>query len=228
MIEAEGFRADLFCRLAVLTVEASPLRKRREDIPAMISKFLIEATDAVDSPHKQIESYRIDEDILDLLCGINYPGNIRSLRNLIYTLTSYLAADKTISIELVKSALSTLPWAEAELRSVEQGDRCPNSAQIIRIDTETELSAESLLHSIAKEGDILLPLELCVLRRGETFKQWTARAKRCSIEATRRETGGTMKTVAKRLGLTPSSLKSHLQRARAQSESLFDWQRESA
>ncbi len=45
---------------------------------------------------------------------------------------------------------------------------------------------QSLLRSMAEEGDIILPLELCVLRRGETFKQWTARAKRCSIQAARR------------------------------------------
>lgn len=81
---------------------------------------------------------------------------------------------------------------------------------------------------MANEGDIILPLELCVLRGGETFKQWTARAKRSSIEAARQATGGTMRTVAERLGLTPCSLKSHLQRAkRAQNEVLFEWQRES-
>jgi hypothetical protein len=80
----------------------------------------------------------------------------------------------------------------------------------------------SFLNSIAKEGDIILPLELCVLRRGETFKQWTARAKRCSIEATRQATGGTMEMVAQRLGLTSGSLKSHLKRAkRVQSRGLF-------
>ena len=67
---------------------------------------------------------------------------------------------------------------------------------------------------MAREGDIILPLELCVLRRGETFKQWTAHAKHCSIEAVRQTTGGPLRPVAERLGLTPFSLKSHLQRAK--------------
>jgi DNA-binding NtrC family response regulator len=73
---------------------------------------------------------------------------------------------------------------------------------------------ESLLASIAQPGDIILPLDVCVLRQGETFKQWTARAKRCSIEAARRSTGGRMEDVARRLGLTRGSLKSHLIRAK--------------
>jgi len=49
---------------------------------------------------------------------------------------------------------------------------------------------------LAKEGDIILPMELCVLPSEETLKQWAARAKRCSIEAARQATGGTMQAVA--------------------------------
>jgi hypothetical protein len=45
------------------------------------------------------------------------------------------------------------------------------------------VSKDSFLKSIAKEGDVMLPLQLCILRREETFKQWSARAKRCRIEA---------------------------------------------
>jgi hypothetical protein len=50
---------------------------------------------------------------------------------------------------------------------------------------------------------------------------------RCSIEAVRQATGGTINSTATRLGLTRSSLKAYLHRAkRAQNEALFDWQRE--
>jgi DNA-binding NtrC family response regulator len=67
---------------------------------------------------------------------------------------------------------------------------------------------------MADEGDIILPLEICLLRRGETFGEWAARAKRCSIEATRHAAGGTMRGAAERLGVTRSSLKGHLHRAK--------------
>ena len=80
---------------------------------------------------------------------------------------------------------------------------------------------------MTREGDIILPLELCVIRREETFSQWTARAKRCSIEAVRRATGGTMQTAAERLGLTRISLKNQLLRAkRLEKQTPFDCKRE--
>ncbi len=43
MIQQGEFREDLYCRLAVLTLETIPLRDRRDDIPAMIKRFLREA-----------------------------------------------------------------------------------------------------------------------------------------------------------------------------------------
>jgi hypothetical protein len=55
-----------------------------------------------------------------------------------------------------------------------------------------EVSENSFLKSIAREGDVILPLELCILRRDETFKQWSARGNgvpsscwRCSFAAAR-------------------------------------------
>ncbi|HXQ32740.1 MAG TPA: sigma-54 factor interaction domain-containing protein, partial [Anaerolineales bacterium] len=47
MIEAGQFREDLYCRLAVLTIETAPLRNHREDIPALIAFYLREATEAI-------------------------------------------------------------------------------------------------------------------------------------------------------------------------------------
>lgn len=94
--------------------------------------------------------------------------------------------------------------------------------------TNIDVTAQhSLLRTIAEEGDIILPLELCVLRSSETFRQWTARAKRCSIEAARQATGGTMQSAAERLGLSRNSLLGHLHRARqTQNEALFDLQQD--
>lgn len=79
MIQSGEFRDDLYCRLAVLTVETSPLRQRREDIPAIVAGCLREASLAVGMGGSKQVGYGIDDDALALLCEIDYPGNIRSL-----------------------------------------------------------------------------------------------------------------------------------------------------
>lgn len=229
MIQRGEFREDLYCRLAVLTFETAPLRERREDIPAMIAFYLREAA-AVTDRAKQWETYSIEEDAVALLREFDYPGNIRALRNLIYELTSYVDENEPISVALVQFVLARL-----NSRRSTNGKRQSGSSQFSNELTSAGNAANmdaaaqySLLRSIAHEGDIILPLELCVLRRGETFRQWTARAKRCSIEAARQAEGGTVQSAAQRLGLTRGSLQGHLHRAkRVQNEALFDWQDES-
>ena len=179
------------------------------------------------------ETYSIDDAAVALLCEFDYPGNIRALRNFIYELTSYIDENRVISIELVQFVLTKLnarvgnhiTGTNDEGREAHFPPNNDLSASQVSIALDVQ---HSLLRSTVEEGDIILPLELCVLRRGETFKQWSARAKRYSIEAARQATGGTMKSAAQRLGLTRSSLRSHLQRAkRAQNNALFDWQRDS-
>ena len=233
MIQSREFREDLHCRLAVLTIETAPLRERREDIPAMIAFYLREAA-AVANRINQCEPYWIEEDAAALLSQFDYPGNIRALRNLIYELTSYVEESEPISVDLVQFVLAKLNSRGSNPVTSSKRQTSPsfpgNALTSARSDANMDRAAQqSLLRSIAQEGDIVLPLELCVLRSGETFKQWTARAKRCSIQAARIATGGSLQSAAERLGLTRSSLQAHLHRAkRAGNKALFDWQREAS
>jgi DNA-binding NtrC family response regulator len=212
-------------------METAPLRERREDIPAMIAYYLREAA-AVTNRINQCEPYWIEEDAAALLCQFDYPGNIRALRNLIYELTSYVEESEPISIELVQFVLAKLNSRGGNPVTSSKRQTSPSfpGSQITaagNTDYMDAIAQQSLLRSMADEGDIILPLELCVLRRAETFKQWTARAKRCSIQAARLATGGSLQSAAERLGLTRSSLQAHLHRARhAQNEALFDWQQD--
>jgi DNA-binding NtrC family response regulator len=176
-------------------------------------------------------TFRLEEDALSLLCELDYPGNIRALRNLIFQLTSYVNENKPIPIHLVQFVLAKLlspggnyvaGISDGQLPSSDTSNCVPSATETQSVD---QVSLQAFLSSIARDGDIVLPLELCVLRRDETFKQWTARAKRCTIETARQTTGGSMRSVAERLGLTRESLWSHLLRARRdQNEPLFDWE----
>jgi len=223
------FREDLYCRLAVLTIKTYPLRERREDIPAIVYGCLREAAALIPDLVRHSESYTIEQNALELLCRAHYGGNIRSLRNLIFELTSYVEVEEPISVGLVQYAFARLrsqteyPLTSSDsIHSASSStfEDCPSVWDASEIDSE---DPESSLRSMAGEGDIVLPFELCVLRRDETFKQWSARAKHCSIEAVRQATGGSMRAAAARLGLTRNSVLGHLHRARqVQNQHLFD------
>jgi DNA-binding NtrC family response regulator len=221
-------------RLAVLTIEASPLRSRREDIPPLIDRFLSQAANLISESTNRPHGFQIEEEGLSLLCEFDYPGNVRSLRNLVFELTSFVEDREWISVELIQSTLAQLRsrrHAQFALTfdvpkmfdRVDEPEPYTDSVGIV-----PPLSEDLFLKSIAREGDVILPLELCILRREETFKQWSARAKRCSIEAVHKATGGSMRSAATRLGLTQNSLLGHLHRARqAQNQNLFDWEEKS-
>ncbi|HEY3582399.1 MAG TPA: sigma-54 dependent transcriptional regulator [Pyrinomonadaceae bacterium] len=73
-----NFRADLFYRLRVVTVDIPPLRERREDIPLLSETFVRLAAERYDLPERGLS-----QGTLKRLLEYNWPGNIRELRNTI-------------------------------------------------------------------------------------------------------------------------------------------------
>jgi DNA-binding NtrC family response regulator len=71
-----NFRADLFYRLQVVTIEIPPLRERREDIPLLAEKFAIAAAEKFGLPVRPIA-----QSALRRLVDYNWPGNVRELKN---------------------------------------------------------------------------------------------------------------------------------------------------
>ncbi len=82
MVDANTFRADLFYRLAVVTVNIPPLRERTEDIPALALHFLEQALENQGhSVTPMLLSY-FQTGLRDLK-NHRWPGNIRELRNVV-------------------------------------------------------------------------------------------------------------------------------------------------
>jgi len=78
LVEKSLFRADLYYRLKVLSIELPPLRKRKSDIPALIDYFIKNFNTEY---KKNIKG--ISEEALKLIMNYDWPGNIRELRNCI-------------------------------------------------------------------------------------------------------------------------------------------------
>jgi DNA-binding NtrC family response regulator len=72
------FRQDLYYRLNVINLRLIPLRERREDIPVLINKFLV---DFSKENGKNITG--LSKEAFDVLLGYDYPGNVRELKNIV-------------------------------------------------------------------------------------------------------------------------------------------------
>jgi two-component system, NtrC family, nitrogen regulation response regulator NtrX len=75
-IASGNFRADLFYRLRVVTIDIAPLRQRREDIPVLAAAFAEEAAQRHGLPNRPLS-----REALRKLMEYDWPGNVRELRN---------------------------------------------------------------------------------------------------------------------------------------------------
>lgn len=91
-IEENRFREDLYHRLGVILIHVPPLNERREDIPLLIEKFLGETADEYKTTPK-----KIDPKAVDYLQTLEWPGNIRELKNVVERLI--IMSDTVISLE---------------------------------------------------------------------------------------------------------------------------------
>jgi two-component system response regulator PilR (NtrC family) len=99
LVKAGQFREDLFYRLNVITIPLPPLRRRREDIPLLISHFLKKYSD---ENRKKIPE--LTPDVMRVLMDHPWPGNVRELENTIERAVVLSTTDR-IGLELLPDYL---------------------------------------------------------------------------------------------------------------------------
>ena len=75
MVQAGEFRADLYYRINVVSIQLPPLRERREDIPAMAQHFLDRFN------RENTRDTHFSADAMRVLISCYWPGNVRELEN---------------------------------------------------------------------------------------------------------------------------------------------------
>jgi two-component system response regulator AtoC len=75
MVDAGTFRADLFYRLSVLSIEVPPLRARAGDIELLTAHFLQRFGDSAKFP------LHLTAEAMAALSSYDFPGNVRELEN---------------------------------------------------------------------------------------------------------------------------------------------------
>ena len=93
MVATGDFREDLFYRLNIVPINAPPLRKRSEDVPALAMHFLKKFREETGCDVSEISP-----EALSLLVEHHWPGNVRELENVIHRAV-VLASSNTITSE---------------------------------------------------------------------------------------------------------------------------------
>lgn len=104
MVRSGEFREDLYYRLAVVTLEVPPLRRRRQDISGLVGRFL--------TRYGEGRELRITEEALACLVAFDWPGNVRQLENEIQR--ALVVADDVIRETHLSEAVRGAPPARGE------------------------------------------------------------------------------------------------------------------
>jgi len=94
-IEEKRFREDLYYRLNVVPLAIPPLSERREDIPALVQHYV--ARFAAD---RRVAPPDVAPDAMAALQAVEWPGNVRQLRNMIERTMILAPSDRIGRIEL--------------------------------------------------------------------------------------------------------------------------------
>jgi two-component system response regulator GlrR len=136
------FRSDLFYRINVIPLYLPPLRKRREDIPALIEYFL----DKLDEQMKKGVKTLTAEATRKLML-YDWPGNIRELQNVLEYAVA-MARNSVITEDLIFP--STHPPEEGVLSSLKEARKTFERAYVIKVLEVCKGNASEAAHIVGK------------------------------------------------------------------------------
>lgn len=111
MVDHGAFRADLYYRLDVFTIDIPPLRQRPGDIELLVAYFLRKHSAKLDMPERSIVG-----EAMELLKSYSWPGNVRQLENILER-TILLAKNDEISIEDLPEEIRRTPRESGTVQS---------------------------------------------------------------------------------------------------------------
>jgi DNA-binding NtrC family response regulator len=151
-IREKRFREDLFYRLNVISIHVPPLRKRKEDIPLLVTAFIQKYCLEMNK-----EEVKIASSALKLLMDYDWPGNVRELENII---ERALVIGQGQKIEADDLPFSRRDMAPAELpRSLKKMERVhirrilkETNWNISKAARELDIDRQTLYNKIDKYG----------------------------------------------------------------------------
>ena len=120
-VQSGTFREDLYYRLKVVHIHMPELKEHREDIPAMVSRFI---TDSNGAFAREIEG--IDPDALRHLENYDWPGNVRQLKNCIENMC-VLTSNNVLQVSDIPNDIHGAPSTGTSLAPLTAFDGLPLS-----------------------------------------------------------------------------------------------------
>src|SRR4051812_10264494 len=99
LVKEGKFREDLFYRLNVISVNLPPLRNRMEDVPLLVSHFLIRFSEENGLPTRYFTA-----DAMRPMLNYAWPGNVRELENVIERAV-VLSSGVNVGIDLLPDSI---------------------------------------------------------------------------------------------------------------------------
>lgn len=144
LVTDNRLRRDLFYRMSLFALEVPPLRRRRDEIPALVEAFARREAAA-----HRVEAVRLSPEALERLAEHPFPGNLRELRNLVRRWTLLQPGETVSPRDLppvgagsAETAIQSLAEVEAEhIRHVlaAVGGRVGEAARLLGIHRKTLL-----------------------------------------------------------------------------------------
>lgn len=106
LANAGEFRADLFYRLSVLTIELPPLRTRIGDVPLLANHFLRKINGSAPTPH-------LTSEVWEALNNYQFPGNVRELENALIRAVA-ISTGNMITLDCLPSVVGEAVRKEGE------------------------------------------------------------------------------------------------------------------
>lgn len=110
LVDQGKFRKDLYYRINVLSLNIPTLQERQEDIEPLIQKLVTEFA------HKQgTHAPKIDKNVIAYLSHYSWPGNVRQLKNVLYSALAQLDGELLTAndIHLPQVASTAIAWIDS-------------------------------------------------------------------------------------------------------------------
>lgn len=119
--EKELFRQDLHYRLRTHRIILPPLRERKEDLLPLVELFVETATQSLNKPMP-----RISAELLNLMEGYHFPGNIRELQAMVFDAVAQ-KDKKVLSLQVFRNHIAGARQVEKKGQDIIGGGTVPLS-----------------------------------------------------------------------------------------------------